>query len=139
MTAPLELVQGVPIFADLSRKEAEELARTFKERTFSSGDVIAAEGQRGIGFFVIESGTAKVTSRGEERVTLGPGDYFGEIALIDDGPRTASVTAETELRCYGLTSWEFRPIVETNAEIAWKLLQGLAKRVRALEHRETAG
>jgi len=133
VSAPIELVRGVPLFADLGKKEAEELARTFKERTFSAGDVIAAEGQRGIGFFIIEAGTARVTRRGEERVMLGPGDYFGEIALIDDGPRTASVTADTGLKCWGLTSWEFKPLVETNAEIAWKLLEGLAKRVRALE------
>jgi CRP-like cAMP-binding protein len=133
VSAPIELVRGVPLFSDLGKKDAEELARTFKERTFSAGDVIAAEGQRGIGFFIIEAGTARVTRSGEERVTLGPGDYFGEIALIDDGPRTASVTADTELKCWGLTSWEFRPLVETNAEIAWKLLEGLAKRVRALE------
>ena len=133
MSAPIELVLGVPLFSDLSKKEAEELAKTFKERSFSAGDVIAEEGQRGIGFFVIQSGTAKVTRAGELRVMLGPGDYFGEIALIDDGPRTASVIADTELHCYGLTSWEFRPLVETNAEIAWKLLEGLAKRVRALE------
>ena len=129
----MELVRGVPLFSDLGKKDSEELARTFKERTFSAGDVIAAEGQRGIGFFIIEAGTARVTRGGEERVTLGPGDYFGEIALIDDGPRTASVTADTDLTCWGLTSWEFRPLVETNAEIAWKLLEGLAKRVRALE------
>jgi len=133
VSAPIDLVLGVPLFSDLSKKEAEELAKTFKERSFSAGDVIAEEGQRGIGFFVIQSGTAKVTRAGELRVMLGPGDYFGEIALIDDGPRTASVIADTELHCYGLTSWEFKPLVETNAEIAWKLLEGLAKRVRALE------
>jgi CRP/FNR family cyclic AMP-dependent transcriptional regulator len=131
--APTELVKGIPLFSDLGRKEIDELARTFKERTFTRGDVIAAEGQRGIGFFVIESGNARVTHGGEDRITLGPGDYFGEIALIDDGPRTASVTADTDLKCWGLTSWEFKPLVETNAEIAWKLLEGLAKRVRALE------
>jgi CRP-like cAMP-binding protein len=133
MSAPVELVTGIPLFADLSKKEAEEVARTFKERTFSPGDVIAAEGQRGIGFFLIESGSAKVTRGGEDRITLGPGDYFGEIALIDDGPRTATVTAESDLKCWGLTSWEFKPLVETNAEVAWKLLVGLAKRIRALE------
>ena len=133
MSAPIDLVLGVPLFSDLSKKEAEELAKTFKERSFSAGDIIAEEGQRGIGFFVIQAGTAKVTRAGELRVMLGPGDYFGEIALIDDGPRTASVIADTELHCYGLTSWEFKPLVETNAEIAWKLLEGLAKRVRALE------
>lgn len=133
MAAPIELVRGVPLFANLERKQAEEVARTFKERTFTAGDTIAEEGQRGIGFFLIESGNAKVTVRGEDRVTLGPGDHFGEIALIDDGPRTATVRAETDLRCYGLTSWEFKPLVETNAGIAWKLLEALAKRVRAIE------
>jgi CRP/FNR family transcriptional regulator len=132
---PTELVQRIPLFSDLDRKEAEQLARTMKPRTFSPGETIATEGQRGIGFFVIESGQAKVTIGGDERGTLGPGDYFGEIALIDDGPRTATVTAASDLRCWGLTSWEFKPIVETNAEIAWKLLMALAKRLRSVEQR----
>jgi CRP/FNR family cyclic AMP-dependent transcriptional regulator len=75
-----------------------------------------------------------VDVHGEQRAQLGPGDYFGEIALIDDqARRTASIIAETDLTCYGLTSWDFRPLVETNAEIAWKLLQVMAKRVREAE------
>ena len=73
-----------------------------------------------------------MTVHGEERATLGPGDYFGEVALIDEGARTATIVAKTDLRCYGLTSWEFRPLVESNGEIAWKLLQTLAKRLRAV-------
>jgi CRP-like cAMP-binding protein len=137
MSAPTELVQGVPLFAGLDRREIQGLASSMKERTFNSGQTIAAEGQSGIGFFVIAEGTAKVSQGGEERGSLGPGDYFGEIALIDDGMRTASVTADSDLKVYGLTSWEFRPLVETNASIAWKLLQTMAKRLREAEGRTT--
>ena len=135
MSAPAELVQGVPLFADLDRRELQSLASSMKERTFNAGQTIAVEGQTGIGFFVIAEGTAKVTKGDQERATLGPGDHFGEIALIDDGLRTASVTADSQLKVYGLTSWEFRPLVESNASIAWKLLQTMAKRLREAESR----
>ena len=135
MTAPPDLVKNVPLFADLDKRELQGLASSMKERTFDAGQTIASEGQTGIGFFVIADGTAKVSQGGQERGTLGPGDYFGEIALIDDGMRTASVTADSELRCYGLTSWEFKPLVESNASIAWKLLQVMAKRLRVAEGR----
>lgn len=106
-----------------------------KERNFSPGDTIASEGQSGIGFFIIEEGEAAVTIGGEERATLKSGDHFGEIALIDDGARTATVTAKTPLKAYGITAWEFRPMVEQNAGLAWKLLQELAKRLRDAELR----
>ena len=79
---------------------------------------------------MIESGRAKVSIRGVDQATLGPGDYFGELALIDGGPRSATITAETELRCRGITFWEFRPLVEGNGVIAWKLLQVLSRRLR---------
>jgi CRP-like cAMP-binding protein len=135
VAAPLELVKRIPLFADLDKRDLELVAETFKERTFAAGETIAREGDRGIGFFVIESGNAKVTVGGDDRGTIGAGDYFGEIALIDEGARSATVTAASDLRCYGMTSWEFRPIVETNASIAWKLLQTMAKRLRAAEQR----
>jgi CRP/FNR family transcriptional regulator, cyclic AMP receptor protein len=134
--APVDLLERVPLFSDLEQKELKQVAKSFKERTFGPGDTIASEGAGGIGFFVIADGTARVSVGGEERASLGPGDYFGEIALIDDGARTATVTADTELRCYGLTSWEFRPLVEMDARIAWKLLQAMAKRLRAAEQRD---
>ena len=135
MTAPVDLLRSVPIFSELEKKDLELIANTFRERTFAAGEEIAKEGERGIGFFVIESGSASVTQGGVRRGSLGAGDYFGEIALIDEGARSATVTADTDLRCYGMTSWEFRPLVESNAAIAWHLLQTMAKRLRAAEQR----
>jgi CRP/FNR family cyclic AMP-dependent transcriptional regulator len=133
VAAPVELIQKVPLFAGLDRKELEDLAGWFKERTFSEGEEVVSEGRGGIGFFVIEEGQAGVSVHGDERASLGPGDYFGEVALIDEGARSATITANSNLRTYGLTSWEFRPLVENNASIAWKLLQSMAKRLRAAE------
>ncbi len=118
--APVELLQRVPLFADFDRGDLQRLARSFKERTFDAGSTVAQEGKGGVGFFVIESGGATVSVRDEERAKLGPGDYFGEIALIDDGARSATITAD---------------LVESNASIAWKLLETLAKRLRAAQQR----
>ena len=123
----VELLQRVPLFSDLDRKELGRIASSMKERTFSAGDTVTSEGQSGVGFFVIESGEAKVSVGGDDRRRLGPGDYFGEVALLNESARTATITADTELRCYGLTSWEFRPLVETHGSIAWKLLQEMSK------------
>jgi CRP-like cAMP-binding protein len=124
-----KLLQSVPLFSGLDPRELETIARTVHERTFDAGDTVASEGEGGVGFFVISEGQAKVEVGGTEVRTLGPGDHFGEIALITEGVRTATVKAESELKCYGLTPWEFRPLVQTNATIAWKILQALAKQV----------
>jgi CRP-like cAMP-binding protein len=130
-----ELLRRVPLFSDLSSRDLEGIAKTMRQRTFRAGDTIAAEGASGVGFFVIEDGAAVVSVGGEEVGRLGRGDYFGEVALIAETDRTATVKAETELRCYGLTAWEFRPLVEGNASIAWKLLEAMAKKLRAAEQR----
>ena len=124
-----ELLKSVPIFSGLDPRELETIARTVHDRTFAPGDVVAEENHGGVGFFIIREGEAKVTVGGNEVRRLRTGDHFGEIALITEGPRTATVTAETELKCYGLTPWEFRPLVQTNAGIAWKILQALAKQI----------
>jgi pyruvate,water dikinase len=130
---PVAAVQRVKLFADLDRRQAEQIARLLKLRPFSRGETVIMEGSGGAAFFLIDSGEATVSSKGVQLATLGPGDYFGEIALIDGGPRSATVTAATDLVCYGLTFWEFRPLIERNSTIAWKLLQTLAKRLRAAE------
>ncbi len=128
-----DTLRKVTLFQSLDEKEAKKLASLFKERTFSAGEVMAEEGKHGIGFFVIESGTASVTVRGEERTTLGPGGYFGEIALIDDGPRTATVTATSDLRAHVLIAWDFRPMVKEDPELCWSLLEGVAQMLRTRE------
>jgi CRP/FNR family transcriptional regulator, cyclic AMP receptor protein len=135
MSAPTELLKRVPIFSDLGDNEIERISRSFRDRTFSAGQEVVTEGRGGVGFFVIESGEAAVSVHGEERRTMGAGDYFGEVALIDEGPRTATITAKTDLKCWGLTPWDFRPLVETNAAIAWQLLQTFARRLREAEAR----
>ena len=123
----VSLLERVPIFQDLDHRELERIAGSMKERTFRAGDTVTSEGAGGIGFFVIEDGEAKVSIGGQERRRLGPGDYFGEVALLTDSPRTATIVADTDLRCYGMTSWDFKPLVETHGSIAWKLLQAMAK------------
>jgi len=131
MPIPLDLLRNVDLFEELSKKEIERLAKSFRESRFAAGETIAAEGTRGVGFFIIGEGTVQYSVRGEEVGQGGPGDYFGEIALIDDGPRTATVKAGSDVTAYGLASWEFQPLVEENAALAWELLQGMAKRLRA--------
>jgi CRP/FNR family cyclic AMP-dependent transcriptional regulator len=132
--APIEAIQRVPLFADLNKREAKEVARLFKERRFPAGETVVQTGSGGAAFFVIDSGEATVLVAGRERATLTQGDYFGEIALIDEGARTATITAATDLVCYGLTHWDFRPLVEANGAIGWKLLQSLAKMLRAAQN-----
>ena len=134
---PVAALQRVGLFSDLDRRQAEQIARLLKVRPFAKGETVIMEGSGGAAFFLIDSGQAAVSSKGVHLATLGPGDYFGELALIDGGPRSATVTAATDLVCYGLTFWEFRPLIERNGVIAWKLLQALAKRLRATDPKQT--
>ena len=129
-----ELLRRVPLFAELDRRELDEVASSLRERKFSQGEDVLTEGRAGVGFFVIVDGEASVTVRGEDRARLHPGNYFGEIALITGSERTATVTAESDMTCLALTAWEFRPIVEQNGTVAWKLLAALAKKLPGSEH-----
>ena len=131
----VDVLQHVPLFAELKPKELEKLSTSFKERDFAEGEDVAEEGETAGGgrFYVIESGEAIVSVHGEERARLGRGDYFGDVAMIDRGERTATIHAASDLKCYSLAFWDFRPLVESDARIAWPLLQAMAKRLRAAE------
>jgi CRP-like cAMP-binding protein len=131
--APVDILRPVPLFADLTDEELAQVALLLKERHFAAGETVVKEGADGAAFFLIESGEANVSVRGTERASLRPGDYFGEIALIDEDVRSATITATTELACYGLTLWEFRPLVVENGAIGWKLLQSLSRKLRSAE------
>ena len=128
--ASAETLKKVPLFADLDARELDQIAATMRERVFAAGDTVTQEGAGGAGFFVIESGEAEVSVDGAPRGTIGPGDYFGEIALLTGSDRTATITATTEMLCYGMTPWDFKPLVETNSTIAWKLLMAMAEKLR---------
>ena len=130
-----ELLRNVGLFSTLDDKDLASLAEEFNERRFSPGETIALEGAGGLMFFVVDSGEASVEVHGDEVGTLGPGAAFGEIALIDRRPRTATVTAKTDLVTYGLPVFVFRPFVEARPDVAWKLLEQMADRLNAAESR----
>jgi CRP-like cAMP-binding protein len=128
-----ETLGRVPLFSGVKPKELKKLGKRMSERAFNEGDEITREGESGIGFFVIEDGNATVSIGGNIVRTLGPGEHFGEVALIDSGPRSATIVATTDLRCRGMSAWEFKPFVEEHPEVAWALLETLVGRLREAE------
>jgi CRP-like cAMP-binding protein len=131
----VEALSRVPLFEGLDRPELELLAGELREHTFPKGAIITTEGRRGarvLAFFIIAEGRASVIAGGETKATLGADDWFGEIALMYDVPRTATVRADTDLRCFALSAWEFRPFVEANPKVAWPLLECMARRLSEL-------
>ena len=130
-----ELLRNVRLFSDLDEQDLESLAEEFNERSFSAGQKVALEGEGGLMFFVVESGELSVEVHGEAVATLGPGSSFGEIALIDRRPRTATIAAVSDVRAYGLPVFVFRPFVEARPQVAWKMLEAMADRLAIAESR----
>jgi CRP/FNR family transcriptional regulator, cyclic AMP receptor protein len=119
-----EALKQVPLFSDLNGRQLRRLAGKLTERQFEPGTTVVREGKMsGVGFFIVVSGEATVTYSGRTIAKLGPGDYFGELALIAERERTATVTADTRLNCLELPMWDFRELVQGDGELAWKLLQ----------------
>lgn len=135
MTTPEEILAQVPLFSMLPKKELNRLAREAHDRTFPAGTVLTDEQEVGVTFGVIVAGRAAVSVRGRPVRTLGPGDYFGEMALIDHSFRSATITADTDLRCLLFTAWVFRPFAMEHPETAWALLEMMVQRVREAEAR----
>jgi CRP-like cAMP-binding protein len=129
------LLRNVRLFSELDERDLESLADEFNERRFGAGEKVALEGEGGLMFFVVENGELSVEVQGEEVSTLGPGSSFGEIALIDRRPRTATVTAVTDVKAYGLPVFVFRSFVESRPGVAWKMLEAMADRLALAESR----
>jgi CRP-like cAMP-binding protein len=124
-----EQLKQIPLFERLSDRDLKSLAGSLIDRTFEAGRMVTEQGGPGVGFFVIEEGSATVTVDGNEVRKLGPGDWFGEIALLTGSPRSATIVADTDLHCQGLTQWEFKPLVDKHQTLAWTLLQTMAQRL----------
>jgi CRP/FNR family transcriptional regulator, cyclic AMP receptor protein len=122
----------VPIFSECTKRELSIIARASKEVPHKAGTVIAREGERGIGLFLILEGECRVSIGGKTKAKLGPGDFFGEVALLDGGPRTATVTAIDDVRLLGITGWVFRGLLMEHPSIALKTLEAVAGRLRAV-------
>jgi CRP/FNR family cyclic AMP-dependent transcriptional regulator len=135
MTAPQEVLAKVPLFSMLSKKDLAKLANNTHDRTFPAGTVLTEQDDTGATFGVIVEGQAAVSVHGRPARTLGPGDYFGEMALIDHSYRSATITAETDLRCLMFSAWVFRPFALEHPETAWVLLEMMVQRVRDAEAR----
>jgi CRP-like cAMP-binding protein len=127
--AKIELLKKVPLFAGCSKSELRELAKTADEIDLRTGTVLTREGRSGREFFVVIEGTAEVTQKGKKIADLGAGDWLGEIALITDSPRTATVTATSPMDVLVITDRRFRTVVETMPSIALKVLSRVGERL----------
>lgn len=138
MPTPAEVLSKVPLFSMLSKRELDKLSKDVHDRTFPAGTALTEQDDFGTIFTVIVEGQATVTVRGRTARVLKEGDFFGEMALIDRSPRSATVVADTELRCLMLTQPVFRPFAVSHPETMWALLELMVKRVRDVEAREAA-
>lgn len=130
-------IRSVPLFSGFGDKDVERVAAIAKEVEFPAGKEIAKQGESGVGFHMITQGDAEVEVDGSVRTTLGPGSYFGEMSLLDGGPRSATVRALTPLRTLSMTSWDFNALLDQHPELTKKLLIELCRRLRAVEERAT--
>ena len=127
--AKIELLKRVPLFAGCAKGELNELALVADEIDLREGRTLVREGQSGREFFVLIEGAVRVSRKGRKLTDLGPGDWFGEIALLTKTPRTATVTATSPLRVLVVTDRSFRHVVESMPSIGIKVLESVGERL----------
>lgn len=135
--AKVRLLAGVDLFSGCSKSELSRIAALVDEIDVPAGRELTREGESGWEFFVIADGKAKATRKGRRIASFGPGSFFGEMALLDQGPRSATVSAETDMQLLVLTSRGFFTLVDDTPSVARKVLAGMAERLRAAERAPT--
>jgi CRP-like cAMP-binding protein len=126
---PYDFLRGVDLFSEVSDKDLKTIAASMRRRTFAAGEPIVSEGEGGIGFFFVEKGALAITKDGNRITTIGPGAYFGEVALLAGGDRTATVSADDDVVCWGMPAWNFRPLVREQPTVTVKLLENMARQL----------
>lgn len=132
------MISSVPLFRGLDEKKRKSLAEKGKQLSYKVGDTIVNEGETGVGFYLILDGGAEVRKGGKTLASLGKGQYFGEMALIDGRPRSADVVATQPTTCWALTSWSFAGLIKANPELALDMLKEMAQRLRTAQGSPTA-
>jgi len=130
-TDPTESLRRVPLFAGLDKKELDLVGKLIKEQSYPAGATIVKSGAGGHGLYIIKEGRVTVVRDGQSVANFGPGQFFGEISVLDGGLRTADVRADTDTVCLTLISWEVKPLLMENASISYKMLLEMIKRLRS--------
>jgi CRP-like cAMP-binding protein len=126
------LLEHVELFAALESAARQAIAERLSEAEFAPGHLLMREGDAGTGLFLIIDGTAEVVREGHAIASLGPGDFVGELSVIDRQPRLATVFARTPMRCLALASWDLEQLIRGDPAIAMSLLRGMAGRLRRI-------
>jgi CRP-like cAMP-binding protein len=133
-----DALSNVPLFKDLPEKSLERIEKTSRHRSFRSGDVIFREGEEGVGFFLVTGGKVEVTRSGQHIADIGEGGFFGEMALLDNHRRSATVRATADTECVAIMRSDFLAELRNNADLAVELLGLMSRRVRDLDERLSA-
>ena len=136
-----EMLKNVPIFSELGRRDLDRVGKLMVPRTVRSGEVIIKEGDQAAGFFIISTGKVEVVhdadGKAEKLADLGPGDFFGEMALFEGFPQNATVRATEDTECLAMTRWDFTAEMKNHPEIAVGMIPVLVRRLREVEKHHT--
>ena len=130
-----DLLKSVPIFSELGRGDLSRLAKLMVPRTVKAGDAVIEENDQAAGFFVVSSGKLEAERHGKTLATYGAGDFFGEMALFEGFPRSATVRAVEDSECLAMTRWDFTAEMKNNPQIAVSMLPVLVRRLREADER----